>query len=242
MLRDEVIPRVASLGTVLFSTPLLIPWHDDITWRLERLLNQLVDFYSRLGGLLTIGRLPFRLWDNAEAWTRIRGEASDVTGDLGVTNRDVHVRWKGAAAEAYDAIIPAHMAAATRLATVADTVQTALTWAAVVGAVFYSGVLAVTLQTLAALGTAVAMARSVPTAVVGLVLALTAVAGVTVQLSTMVVVAAEAFSRLQIFLSDMLSEMVDNSAFPHGTWPASREELYADATVTDGDAEWSVAR
>jgi hypothetical protein len=41
---------------------------------------------------------------------------------------------------------------------------------------------------------------------------------------------------------DMLGEARDASAFPNGQWPRSRTEWFSDATVTDGDADWSVVR
>jgi hypothetical protein len=33
---------------------------------------------------------------------------------------------------------------------------------------------------------------------------------------------------------------VDRTSFPNGAWPAPDTETYADATVTDGDADWSL--
>lgn len=37
-------------------------------------------------------------------------------------------------------------------------------------------------------------------------------------------------------------DIADNSVFTGGHWPRSTAENYSDATVTDGDAEWSFER
>ena len=35
-------------------------------------------------------------------------------------------------------------------------------------------------------------------------------------------------------------EAVDPNGFPNGIWPMSNTEQYRDATVKDGDADWSL--
>jgi hypothetical protein len=35
-------------------------------------------------------------------------------------------------------------------------------------------------------------------------------------------------------------DAVDPSAFPEGTWLKANTHQYSDATVTDGDADWSL--
>ena len=40
---------------------------------------------------------------------------------------------------------------------------------------------------------------------------------------------------------NLRGELVDHSQFPGGHWPAAVAETYADATVADGDAKWSIA-
>jgi hypothetical protein len=239
-LRDEVIPRVAQVGAALLASPLLIPWHDEIARRLERILNRLAEFDTRLAALLASAALPLRLWRTAKEWTHVRGTASDVAGDLGVTNLEVHVRWQGAAADAYQKIIPAHAAAAARLASVADSTQYALGWGALAAATFFAALLGVVLTSIAGIVTAVAMAATVTGALSGFVLIFAITAVMLGQLAALIVAGTEAFSRLKIFLTDMLSEVRDNSAFPGGAWPLSRDEWYSDASVTDGDADWSV--
>lgn len=36
-------------------------------------------------------------------------------------------------------------------------------------------------------------------------------------------------------------EAVDASSFPSGDWPSPNSATFGDATVTDGDADWSLA-
>jgi hypothetical protein len=40
---------------------------------------------------------------------------------------------------------------------------------------------------------------------------------------------------------NLRGELVDHSQFPGGHWPGAVAETYADATVVDGDAKWSIA-
>ncbi len=239
-LRNDLIPKIARIGTGLLGSPLLYPWRDEIARKVEQVLNLLVDLHTRLGVLLLTGPLPITLWRTADEWTQIRSRTSSVAGDLGATNREVHVRWKGAAADAYHSIIPAHVAAANRLAMVADSVQNALAWAALAAATFYAALLGAVLAATAAIITAIAMAATVTGALAALVMVLATVAGLMAQLGVLTAATTEVFGRLRVWLNDVVSEMNDNAAFPGGTWPASREEWYADATVTDGDARWSV--
>jgi hypothetical protein len=37
-------------------------------------------------------------------------------------------------------------------------------------------------------------------------------------------------------------ETVDSKTFPDGHWPDPAPGQYSDATVTDGDADWSIPR
>jgi hypothetical protein len=37
-------------------------------------------------------------------------------------------------------------------------------------------------------------------------------------------------------------EAVDGGVFPHGHWPDATTTNFSDATVTDGDADWSLRR
>jgi hypothetical protein len=43
-------------------------------------------------------------------------------------------------------------------------------------------------------------------------------------------------------LISLHGEAIDNSFFPGGHWPDPVTSAFSDATVTDGDADWSLAR
>jgi hypothetical protein len=43
-------------------------------------------------------------------------------------------------------------------------------------------------------------------------------------------------------MNNMRSEALDQSAFPNNRWPVGAAHSYDDATVTDGDADWSIER
>jgi hypothetical protein len=70
----------------------------------------------------------------------------------------------------------------------------------------------------------------------------------TVEIGSQLVIAT-AIATLTAFLgtqaTSMISlhgEAVDVSKFPDGRWPRSNTSTYGDATVTDGDADWSLAQ
>ena len=43
-----------------------------------------------------------------------------------------------------------------------------------------------------------------------------------------------------LWMTNLRGELVDHSQFPGGHWPRAVADTFADATVTDGDADWSV--
>jgi hypothetical protein len=241
-LKYQVQAGLVAVTTALVTNPLLVPWRGAIMQASERARTGLETFEEQLTRLLVPVMLPARLWNVADGWTNVRSEVSSVAGDLQVTNREVHVRWKGAARDAYDTVIPAHVAAANRLATVADSMQFAVGWAGFAAAVFYAGLLAIVVELIAGALVALAAAASVVAAVSGLVLLLMVVGAALAHVAALIVLMVEATGRIRLWLTEVRGELRDNSAFPNGMWPQSRTEWFSDGTVTDGDADWSVVR
>jgi hypothetical protein len=243
-LRDQVKPAAISVLKAVETSPApwLVPWRGAIASQAQRIWDGLTSFEGLLATLIGPIQIPLWMWRNAERWTEVEGALTRMVGDLNITNREVHLRWQGAAAEAYDKILPAHVAAAAQLGTTADTIQHSLTWAATAVAIFYAALLAIVIHFIGGFIVAMAAAVTVAFEVFALVEMLMVVAAAVVELAALVAVSTEVFGRMKIWMIELQSELNDNSAFPNGRWPLSRADWYSDATVTDGDADWSVVR
>jgi uncharacterized protein YukE len=239
-MRNQVIPTVLAAVESVRTSPWLFPLRGILNARAERVRADLWSAEDLVATLLAPVQLPFWLWRNAERWTEVRAELSAMVGDLNVTNREVHIRWRGVAADAYHAVLPAHVAAAAQLAGATDAIQVALNWAGTTAAIFYAMLVAILLQAMAGLLVAAATVVAVPVAVASLVAIAMIAATLLGELAVLVVVTTEAFARMKVWMTEVLSEARDNSSFPNGQWPAARTKWYSDATVTDGDADWSV--
>lgn len=238
-LNTELIPQVSRIAVGL--SPVLIPGQGLITDPLSELVRRLGTLDNKLGSLLLAWPIPIRMWRAAAQWVSVRHTVAGVAGDLGVTNRDVQFRWQGFAADTYREIVPAHVAAAERLAIVADSTQYALNWAANAAGMFYAAVLGIMVGFLGAALIAVASGATGVGAPVAVLMLLILVGTVLTTMTSLFVGAAQALGTAQTFMTEMLSEMADDGAFPGGQWPGARPELYNDATVTDGDpSDWTV--
>lgn len=238
-LKSDVLPGVARLSVI--TNPLLIPYRDQVTEQVTRALRMLADIDLQTKLLLLSWPLPIRVWEVSAEWVQVRASVSGVAGDLGVTNREVYLRWHGVAADAYHAVVPAHVGAATRLATVAETVPFALNQAASAIAQMYAALLG----TLVALVGSVLVGLGAAATGVGIlaavVLIVITVGGALTSLSGILTETAHAIGSIGTWMTRMVSDMQDNSAFPGGQWPVARSDLLTDATITDGDpSDWTV--
>jgi hypothetical protein len=200
------------------------------------------DFIYQLGVTLLDAPVPIRFWECANGWTAIRADVTLVSGDLSDGNpiRTIHNHWTGFAASNYYRIVPLHQAAANELGIVADKVQQALSWTAEAASAFYISVLGETLAlsaTLFAAGIAMASIVGIPEALAAVAAALGQALGA---LATSLVAASGAYCWSKVFVYNVRSELHNDAAFPGGRWPSSQSDGYKDATVTHGDAEWSL--
>lgn len=238
-LTSELIPLVSGITATI--NPALIPWRHVIAEQVDRSLRHLGELDELLRWLRRSGPLPVRLWLTASEWVSVRATVSGVAGELSVTNREVHVRWQGVAADTYAAVVPAHTEAATRLATVADTLQFALNWAAAAIAQMYAAVLGLVVAFIGAALIALATAATVVGAVAALVGFLLLAGTVLTAVSSVIVASVQAVGTARTWLSEAASELADQAAFPGGRWPTARPEWFLDATTADGDpSDWTV--
>lgn len=185
---------------------------------------------------------PVLMWSYANEWERVRGEATLVQGSVRPEVLVVDGHWKGGAADAYVRAVKLQGEAAGRIGAAAHVAAQQLEIAAGAGLAFYLAIGVILAKFIAAMVTAVTAFGSVAFSWAGLLLAVEE-AAVTPALITAAVGALTTLLGLQTnALVNIQGEQLDASVFPNGKWPPARTETYSDATVTDGDAEWSFER
>lgn len=194
-----------------------------------------------LSDMLKGALAPIFMFSDAWQWMDLRGAASGVASAL--TQQHLVVDdsdWSGKARDAYVDSVASHSSAAAQIGSIASKAATSLNVCAAAGATFYitlaivlAKLIAATIAAVAAFGSAVFAPAGaalileeagVNTAIIATALT-TLVGFLTVQAATMV---------------DLHGEAVDSTAFPAGRWPSPNTGTFSDATVTDGDADWSL--
>lgn len=199
---------------------------------------------AELVGELLAGCLaPVLLFRRAWHWRDIHGTATGVAAAL--TDQNLVVddsAWTGPARGAYETVVGAQSKAAAQLGVIADGVAVNLAECAGAGvaftvtlAVIVAKLLAAATTALAAFGTGVFCLAGVALIVEEAGLDSTAVGAALAALG----VCLTAQARNMVALHGLA---VDRTSFPGGAWPAAHTAGYSDATVTDGDADWSLRR
>ncbi len=223
----------------------LAPWYVPASVRavVSGLVDEAVaaarDVAALIGELLAGAAAPVTLFRLAWRWRDIAGTASDVTATLADQRTDA---WAGSASQAYAAATAAQGRASAQLGTVAGGVAANLAECASAAVPFYLALAVVVARLVAAAVTAAAAFGTAVLSLAGIELILTEALGglatVSALLSTLgVCLAAQARG-----LVGLHGLAVDHTAYPGGRWPGPHTDSYADATVTDGDADWSLRR
>jgi uncharacterized protein YukE len=179
---------------------------------------------------------------DATSWTDVKSAATGIQGALRVDQLPVRDHWKGVASDRYALAVASQSGAAGRVAAVADSTAGTLAACAGAGTVFYIAVAATLAEFLTVLGGAVVEIVSGVFTWAGLLTAL-AEAQLVPKALTFAKAALVAFLATQVTsMVALLNQARDNSVFTGGHWPRAVTEAYSDATVTDGDAEWSFSR
>ena len=181
-----------------------------------RIATTLLD---KLTELLEGVAAPVLFFFDAYGWSDVKGQASDVAGELDPTGMPSSRRWSGDAQQAYARIIPGQAAAALRIGAVADSTAVSLNVCAVAGLAFYVALGAIVAQFVAALVGVIAALGSVAFSWAGVALAVgdTSIsAGLIIAAVTALVGVLTAQAEQMV---TMHGQVVDNSAFPGGKWP-----------------------
>ncbi|GGL11831.1 hypothetical protein [Mangrovihabitans endophyticus] len=191
--------------------------------------------------LLKGATAPIFMFIDSWRWMDIKGKANTAATDLTRQNLVIDdTDWSGTARDAYLTAAVAQSTAAARIGSIAANTAQNLLYCAAAGLAFYIVLAGVLAKLIAALAVSIAGMSSGIFTAPGIALFLEE-AGV----STAVIVAA--VSTLAAFLAAQATAMitlhgeaVDPTSFPHGAWPTTNTNRYADATVLDGDADWSL--
>ncbi len=168
------------------------------------------------------------------------GTTTGITGSLNPDLMPAAYTWHGSASDAYTRATGPQRDAVERISTLATEIDEALTTCAVAGVAFYVALAVVVAQIVASLVAAlVAIATGVgaPVGLAGLIASISAesftLVGAVGTLGAVLAVQAQKMTALH-------GEAADNSTFPGGHRPDPVTSAYADGTVTDGDADWSL--
>ncbi|MEJ3750052.1 hypothetical protein WEI85_43170 [Actinomycetes bacterium KLBMP 9797] len=214
--------------------------------KIIELANKMVELgtkiLEKIAELLKGAVAPIYMTTNSMDWMEIKGLATGVAGRLKPEGLTVDFHWKGAGSDAYVKQIRPQADAAARIGTMADKTAMSLIVCAGAALAFYLALGVIVVKFIAALVAAIAAFGTAVLSWAGAAL-IVEEAGVNTALIL------SAVGALLAVLGAQAKEMVtlrgeanDGTAFtgPGGTWPNAATANFSDATVKDGDADWSV--
>jgi hypothetical protein len=185
---------------------------------------------------------PVHMFFDAWTWMDVRSSATGVSSSLSAQNLVVDTSdWNGRGHEAYVAVAEGQSKAAARIGSIAGSTSGHLLACAVAGAAFYVTLAAVVVKLVAAAVAALAAFGSAVFSWAGAALVLEEAGVNTAIIGTAVATLTTFLGAQATAMVNLHGEAVDNTSFPEGKWPSSQTSTYNDATVTDGDADWSLA-
>ncbi|MCE7001633.1 hypothetical protein LWC34_02075 [Kibdelosporangium philippinense] len=232
------VPQAANAAVDHWYIPGFIK--DAIMWCAEKICELANWIWNKIQEVMRGIAAPVYFFKYAFDWQDIRGITNGVTGQLKPEAMPAANSWTGSAATAYKGVIKPQGDAANKIATVSDKTSTALQICAGVGLTFYVAIGIILLKFIAAMVVAIAAFGSavfswtgaaivVEEAAVNSGLIWGAIGALTAALGT----------QAQQMIS-LHGEAIDNSTFPGGHWPDATTGSYNDASVKDGDADWSL--
>jgi hypothetical protein len=215
---------------------------ETIRWCAERIIEIALWTWNKINEVMVGLAAPVLFFSYAYEWQNVRGIASGVTGQLKPEFMPAANHWSGSAATAYTKIIKPQGDAANKLATIADKTAQVLTVCACAGLAFYLAIVGIlgkvivgVVLTIGAMATGVLAVPATGYFVAQAGIDSAMIWGAICVLATGLGVQAQQLITLH-------GEAVDNSFFPGGHWPNPVVAAFSDATVTDGDADWTPVR
>ncbi|WP_157110275.1 hypothetical protein [Nocardia anaemiae] len=194
------------------------------------------DFVDALKGFAAPGYFIATSFD----WVDVAKAANTMASDLEDTAVKVDGYWQGTAATAYGNAIAAQRTAVARVGSISNAARSAMITVGTAGVAFYASLLGVAISVVVeataeciAAGTGIG---AIPAGIAGLITAAKFAALVTAAITGTIAIVNSVVTQAQA----LQVELDNPQGFPSGHWPVSGSGAYNDATVKDGDADWSV--
>jgi hypothetical protein len=238
------IGEVPPAANAALANPLLPPEVRDAIVRVaQEIVEVAEEFLRQVKELLQGALAPRTFFQMAYHWQDVRGTAAGVAAQVKPDLMPAASAWSGPAAASYTRVIRPQGEAAGRIATIGERTALALNGCAVAGLAFYVFLGIILAKFIVAMVAAIAAFGTGVFSPVG--------AGIVIEeagVNSSLVISAlttlgAALTAQAASMIALHGEAVDNSAFPGGRWPNPVSGgRYDDATVTDGDADWSLHR
>ena len=236
------VARVRGATAMAVGMPLLPdPVVTAIVETVEHVVSSAIRIAATVEELLEGVAAPVTMFSYARGWVDIKSMATGVQGTLRVDQLSAKAHWKGVAADRYATAIATQSGAAGRVAAVAGNAAIALSTCAGAALLFYVALGVIIVQLLAGLIAAAAAVLSEVFSWAGLLAALADIEITAAQLVALVTSLTTLLGAQALWMINLRGELLDHSQFPGGRWPSAVAATYMDATVTDGDAKWSIA-
>ncbi|GAA2832486.1 hypothetical protein [Crossiella cryophila] len=243
---DDLEAQLAALRTAIRLQPqvAMMPefLRDAIEWCAEQIYRTGHHICVTVKDIAVGIAAPLYFFAYSLEWLDVRGQATNVVGQLKPEAMPAVNSWAGSAAVSYKSHIKPQGDAANKIATIAEKTSAALAISAAAGLAFYAAIALLLAKVIAAVTTAVVLLGSAVLSLAGLVVFVGEL-GLTTGMISGLVTALVAFlgSQAQNLVS-LKGEAIDNSFFPGGRWPDPFTGSYHDGSVSDGDADWSLNR
>ncbi|PXX66625.1 hypothetical protein DFR70_103374 [Nocardia tenerifensis] len=173
-------------------------------------------------------------------WADFAAKANKMAAELEDTAVKVDSYWQGSAASAYGTAIAPQRTAMARVGSVANSARSAMITVGTAGIAFYASLLGIGISivieaTVEVLGAGTGIG-AIPAGIAGLITAAKFAALVTAAITGFVSILNSELTQAQA----LQVELDNPQGFPSGHWPTTGAAGFSDATVMDGDADWSV--
>jgi hypothetical protein len=216
---------------------------ETITWIADQTVEIGTEILDWIKDLLKGAVARIYLFIDGMNWLDVKGDAAGVATDISAQKIVLGASgWSGDAADAYIAAAGRQAEAASRLASIASTTSTTVLGVAGAGLLFYLALAAVLVKLIAASAAAIAAFGSAVFSWAGAAIVLEEAGTDTTAIWTAVGVITTFVSGQVAAMAAARSETVDPSSFPGGRWPDPTTATYADGSVKDGMADWSLKK
>jgi hypothetical protein len=175
-------------------------------------------------------------------WMDVKGMATDVSSRLRPEALTVDRYWRGPAFDGYAGTIVPQANAAARIGAIADKTGMSLGACGAAAAAFYLALGVIVVKFIAAAIAAIAAFGSAVFSWAGAAIIVEEAAVNTAAITTAVGLLMAVLTAQATVMVVLHGEAADGTSLPGAHWPGARSDRFSDATVTDGDADWSVRR